>query len=71
VSVILEDAEEFDYAEIIPDLEKILAQGQHLLSLINALLDISKIESGSRELYIEPFSVSGLIEEVINKLLRI
>ncbi len=45
-------------------LENINASGQHLLSIINDLLDLSKIEAGKMELQPEPITVLPLIEGV-------
>ena len=49
--------------------KKISASGHHLLSLINDVLDMSKIESGKTSLTIAPFSLPDLMEELHTILL--
>lgn len=61
-----EDAEEEGYEEMIPDLQKINAAGKHLLSLINDVLDLSKIEAGQMELLLEDFDLNQTIKEAID-----
>lgn len=62
--ILQEESEEYGYTEIIPDLHRIYTSGRHLLSLINDILDISKIEAGRMDLYLETFDIAALIEEV-------
>jgi Amt family ammonium transporter len=61
-----EEAEELGQDDFIPDLQKINAAGKHLLSLINDILDLSKIEAGRMELFLETFDIKQVIEEVTN-----
>uniref|UniRef100_B8HSN5 Circadian input-output histidine kinase CikA n=1 Tax=Cyanothece sp. (strain PCC 7425 / ATCC 29141) TaxID=395961 RepID=B8HSN5_CYAP4 len=59
--MLMEDLEESDY---LPDLQKINSAGKHLLELINAVLDLSKIEAGKMELYLEEFNINELVQGV-------
>ncbi|MEG4309510.1 MULTISPECIES: response regulator [unclassified Microcoleus] len=60
-----EEAEELGSCESVPDLEKICCAGKHLLSLIDDILDISKIEAGRMDLYLETFDIHSLIESAV------
>jgi GAF domain-containing protein/CheY-like chemotaxis protein/anti-sigma regulatory factor (Ser/Thr protein kinase) len=59
-----EDAADLGADQLTEDLKKINAAGKHLLELINAVLDVSKIEAGKMELYLESFDVGTLIRDI-------
>jgi GAF domain-containing protein/CheY-like chemotaxis protein/anti-sigma regulatory factor (Ser/Thr protein kinase) len=59
-----EDAADLGADQLTDDLKKINAAGKHLLELINAVLDVSKIEAGKMELYLESFDVGTLIRDI-------
>ncbi len=52
------------YTDLADDLAHIDTASRHLLALINNILDLSKIEAGKFELFLEPFPVAPLLEEV-------
>jgi len=47
-------------------LKHIHASGQHLLGIINDILDLSKIEAGKMEIFPEYFSIAPVVESVCN-----
>jgi signal transduction histidine kinase/DNA-binding response OmpR family regulator len=59
-----ESAQEEGREESIPDLQKIHAAGRHLQSLIDDILDLSKIEAGKMELLLETFDVASMVHDV-------
>jgi PAS domain S-box-containing protein len=64
--LLLEDAEvDGRDSQLIADLQQINCSGKHLLSLVNDVLDLSKIEAGKVDLAAEPFDLDGLIEDVV------
>jgi signal transduction histidine kinase len=62
--MLTEDAEDEGLDEMVGDLNKINAAGKHLLSLINDVLDLSKIEAGRMELYLETFDLRQMLDDV-------
>ena len=59
-----EEVSEFGAEGLNPDLQKIHGAGKHLLGLINDVLDLSKIEAGKMDLFVEQFDLQSMLQEV-------
>jgi len=66
--MLLEEAEEDGNESAASDLKKIHAAGRHLLALINDVLDLSKIEAGKMDVYIENFDIKAMIGDVVSTI---
>jgi two-component system, NtrC family, sensor kinase len=63
--MMVSNAARFGTEKALEPLRRVNAAGTHLLSLINEVLDLSKIEAGKLELNPEPVNLARLIDEVI------
>lgn len=63
-----EEIENSQPQDLLSDLQKIHAAGKHLLSLINDVLDHSKIESGNLKLFVERIDLDRLIDDVLTTI---
>jgi signal transduction histidine kinase/DNA-binding response OmpR family regulator/putative methionine-R-sulfoxide reductase with GAF domain len=62
--ILQEEMSEVGQQDLVPDLKKIEGAGRHLLGLINDILDLSKVEAGKMDLFLEDVDIVPLLEEV-------
>jgi CheY-like chemotaxis protein/nitrogen-specific signal transduction histidine kinase len=66
--MLMEDAQDEGNEGAASDLKKIHSAGTHLLSLINDVLDLAKIEAGKMDIYLETFEVSSMVDDVVSTI---
>ncbi len=66
--LIEEECIDLGQEEFIPDLKKIQAAAKHQLSLINDILDLSKIEAGKMEVFVETIDIPRMIQDVVSTI---
>lgn len=69
--ILIDEASDLGINEFVADLDKINSSARHLLGLINDILDLSKIEAGKMELFLENFEISTLFQEVTNTVINL
>jgi signal transduction histidine kinase len=64
--MLAEDAEDDGNDQYIDDINKIRDSGEHLLGLLNDILNMSKIEAGQMDMFLETFSLSKFLQSVVS-----
>ena len=64
--MLLEDAQDAGDKLLVGDLGKINDAGKHLLTLINDILDVSKLEAGKMTVHLEVFSIQGQMQSIFD-----
>lgn len=55
-------------SDLVADIGKVERNARHLLGLINDVLDLSKVESGKMEVYVEDFAVEDMLRDVASSV---
>jgi signal transduction histidine kinase len=63
-----EDARDLKREDEFEPLDRVLGAARHLLTLINDVLDLSKVEAGRMELHLESFALGSLIDDVVKTI---
>ena len=66
--MLVEEITDLGALDLVSDVNKIRGAGKHLLELINNILDLSKVEAGRAELFLETFAIAPLLEEITDTL---
>ncbi|HSJ09965.1 MAG TPA: ATP-binding protein [Longimicrobiales bacterium] len=69
--MLMETAEDEGDVAQVSDLGKIHTAGRHLLGMINDVLDLSKIEAGKMDVYLETFDVNAMLDSVHSTIQRV
>ncbi|MGQ0532047.1 MAG: sensor histidine kinase [Caulobacteraceae bacterium] len=59
----IEDVSPLDMSQTVADLDRVLSTSKHLLSLINEVLDLAKIESGKMDVNVTGVNFDGIVRE--------
>ncbi len=62
--IILDDAGNQGYTQVVKDVTNIRNAGYHLLALVNEVLDLSKISAGRMELDIQFFAIDAMVDTI-------
>jgi len=63
--LLYEQAEDHEYDDILPELDKIQIAGKNLLAIISDVLDITRIEAERLDIHVKSFKIRDLIHEVL------